>query len=396
MKPHEDLIQGLLLPELILLSATKISFSSRLWIARKQPKGAVCTKCATLSLTRYDKRKVNLIDQPVHGKQIILQVYKHRYYCKTCKRPFTEPLPGVLPKRRTTQRFRTQVYWACENFADLKKVCKAYRCSSGFVYKAYYEQLSLRIRKNQNYPFTSLIGIDEHVFGRKKGFSKREFVTMIVDHNNRRLRQVALGKSHEQLWNQLEQIPGRENVKLVTLDLSDSYKSFVKGFFPNAQIVADRFHVQRLFNPILHQARIEITGNKRKNPARILLNKNRSNLKPYERSALDRWLAVHPKIKEVYEFKETMARLYRIRGVRRAEYAIDRLIQCLGQSQNALLITLKNTLTRWKQEILNFFRFRLTNARVEGFNNVAKVIKRRAYGFRSFENYKLRLLNACS
>ncbi len=208
---------------------------------------------------------------------------------------------------------------------------------------------------------------------------------MIVDHKNKKLFDVSLGKTHAELWSQLENRPGRENVKRVTLDLSDSYKSFVKGFFPNAQIIADRFHVQRLFNPILHQARMEVTGDKRKNPARILLNKNRSNLKPWERTVLDQWLKVNPKINEIYQFKAALARMYNIRGVERARQAFDRIIEELNSTQNKLLKTLQNTFKRWKEEILNFFVFRLTNARVEGFNNVAKVIKRRAYGFKSFE-----------
>jgi Transposase len=38
----------------------------------------------------------------------------------------------------------------------------------------------------------------------------------------------------------------------------------------------------------------------------------------------------------------------------------------------------------------------LTNARTEGFNNKAKLVKKRAYGYRSFRNYRLRLLNACA
>jgi transposase len=58
--------------------------------------------------------------------------------------------------------------------------------------------------------------------------------------------------------------------------------------------------------------------------------------------------------------------------------------------------TLRRTLMRWRKEILNYFKHRLTNARTEGYNNVAKVIKRRSYGFRNFQNYRLRLLNACS
>lgn len=396
MKPQEYFTRSLLLPELNLIYVKAITLSSTLVAASKSISGAVCPKCASLSLVRYDKRYVKLKDAPIHGRKITLQVLKHRYYCKTCKRPFTEPLPGVMPRQRTTQRLKRNIYWACENFTDLKRVSRAFRVSPGFIYKAYYEQLSLRARKHNQHPFGSSIGIDEHAFGRKNTLGKREFVTMIVDHNKQKLFDVALGKSHADLWAGLEKRPGRENVKLVTLDLSDSYKSFVKGFFPNAQMIADRFHVQRLMNPILHEARMEITGDKRKNPARILLNKNRCNLKPWERSALDQWLAVHPKINEVYQFKEAIGRMYRIRGVKRAEEVFNHLIAQLELTENKLLRTLKNTLSRWREEILNFFRYRLTNARVEGFNNVAKVIKRRAYGFRSFENYKLRLLNACS
>ncbi|MCM0606946.1 MAG: ISL3 family transposase [Xanthomonadaceae bacterium] len=288
------------------------------------------------------------------------------------------------------------MYWACENFTDLKRVCKAYRCSPGFVYKAYYEQLSLRARKHNLYPFSSHIGIDEHSFKRKNGLSPHKFVTMIVDHNKKKLRDVALGKTSAELQEQLAKIPGRENVKLVTLDLSDSYKSFVKGFFPNAEIIADRFHVQRLMNPILHNARMEITGDKRKNPVRFLLSKNRSNLQHYERSALDTWLNHHEKINEIYQFKEALVRFYRTRGIKPAEIYFQKLIDQLALTENPHLKTFRRTLIRWRNEILNFFKYRLTNARVEGFNNVAKVIKRRAYGFRSFENYKLRLLNACS
>lgn len=56
---------------------------------------------------------------------------------------------------------------------------------------------------------------------------------------------------------------------------------------------------------------------------------------------------------------------------------------------------LRQTLLKWKDEILNYFKNGLTNARVEGFDNKAKLVKRRGYGYRSFENYRLRLLNAC-
>lgn len=60
------------------------------------------------------------------------------------------------------------------------------------------------------------------------------------------------------------------------------------------------------------------------------------------------------------------------------------------------VLTLRRTLMRWRFEILTYFASGLTNGRTEGFNNKAKVVKRRAYGYRSFSNYRLRLLNACA
>ena len=74
---------------------------------------------------------------------------------------------------------------------------------------------------------------------------------------------------------------------------------------------------------------------------------------------------------------------------------------CHGQDAASLrcspsLQTFRRTLMRWRREILAYFGTGLTNGRTEGFNNKAKLVKKRAYGYRSFRNYRLRLLNACA
>jgi len=58
--------------------------------------------------------------------------------------------------------------------------------------------------------------------------------------------------------------------------------------------------------------------------------------------------------------------------------------------------TLRKTLMKWGEPILAYFFTGLTNGRTEGYNNLAKLIQRRAFGYKSFENYRLRLLNACA
>lgn len=396
MKPQEHLTKGLLLPELQLQYVKQISPGRYLWIVSQQRKGAVCGRCASLSTSVYDSRVVKVRDRPIHGKRVDLEIKKRRYYCKPCKRPFTEPIAGILPGRKTTQRFRKDIQWACLQFSDLKKVETTYAVSTGFVYHVLYEQLELQNRKQSHREFGEVIGIDEHVFGRKKGFRRKEFVTMVVDHSQRRLREVVLGKTHASLNEQLSDVPGREKVKVVTLDMSDSYKSFSKSFFPNAELVADRFHVERLIQPLLLAKRLEITGNRPTHPMRLLLNRKRKNLDSWDRPKLDQWLNHYPDLKELYSIKEQIGRFYEIRGYDRASLAFDKILERLNRFTHPALKTYTRTLTRWKTEILNFFKFRLTNARVEAFNNIAKVIKRRAYGFRNFKNYRLRLLTACS
>jgi len=122
----------------------------------------------------------------------------------------------------------------------------------------------LQLRRHLNYPWPRTIGIDEHFFSRSKGY--REFATVLVDYNNKRVRELVLGRGSGDLRQALQHIPGRENVKNVALDLSDSYKSFVKDFFPNASMIADKFHVLRLLTPAINRRRKDITETKGPTP----------------------------------------------------------------------------------------------------------------------------------
>jgi transposase len=54
---------------------------------------------------------------------------------------------------------------------------------------------------------------------------------------------------------------------------------------------------------------------------------------------------------------------------------------------------LAGTIEKWREEVLNYWRFPLTNALVEGKHNRVKVMKRRAYGYRNRRVFLLRFLN---
>jgi len=140
-RPELTISHGLILPELTLTNAYLKGRYQQILETEKKDQGAVCTRCATLSNSCYDRREVTVRDAPIRGRSVLLKIKKRRYWCKPCKKPFTEPVSGIMPKRRTTQRFRKSLLWACENFSDLKAVKKAYRCSNDMIYKALYDNV---------------------------------------------------------------------------------------------------------------------------------------------------------------------------------------------------------------------------------------------------------------
>lgn len=392
MLQESNLARFIALPELKLTRFIKEPIRNRCE-GHKTSEFEVCPKCANPSSVIYDHRYVKIHDAPVRGTDIWLKIKKRRFYCKHCKKPFTEPISGVRKGKRTTERFRRDLLWACENFSDLKRVKKAYRCSNWLVYQTLYEHLEKNLKRHLNYPWPKTIGIDEHFFSRKNGY--REFATVLVDYNHKRVRELALGRNKFDLIEQLKHVPGRENVKQVVLDLSDTYKSFAKEFFPSSKLIADKFHVLRLLNPALNRYRKEITGDKRTNPIRKLLLRNGHTLEYFERKAMYEWLDQYPALREIYYFKESLHRLYRINQKQAARRALIKLCDQMAGSQIKEVKTLRRTLMKWKEEVLNYFENRITNARTEGFNNVAKLIQKRAYGVKSFKFYRLRYLSAC-
>jgi len=393
--PTGRLTRFLLLPELKFTQMSADLQSYTTLYADKTSDFEVCPRCATASKSVYDHREVTIKDAPIRDRNVRLRIRKRRFWCKPCRKPFTEPIAGVSKGKRHTSRFRRELLWRCEHFSDLKRVRKSMDCSSGFMYGALYDELSQR-RKEQTYPWPSRIGIDEHSFRKNKNTGRMDFVTFIIDQKNKKAFEVAHGRAVADLDHSLRHIPGRENVQLVTMDLSDTYRQFTKRYFTNARIIADKFHVVRLLNPAINRYRKAITGDRRTLPVRRLLLKNGDKLSFHTRSALWNWLGQHPDLRELYAAKEAIHRLYRITTYDRARSMLKNLIERLHTTKLPELQTLRRTLRSWFDEILNYFKWRITNARVEGYNNVAKLIKKRAYGYRSFENYRLRLLHACA
>jgi transposase len=391
--PWKRLSHQLLLPELEMIG---LPAQTRTWAhyrVRSNATQALCPRCPTLSSSVYDRRLCTVKDAPVRDQIVFLKIEKRRFWCKNCQKPFTEYIPGIKKGSRTTERFKRSVLWACENFVDLERVQKAYRISAGYLFKTLYTRLDEKLRMRQ-YPWPSTIGVDEHSFRRLKG--RTEFASVIIDYPNKRMFEVVQGKTTADLTGQLAHIDGRENVKNVVLDLCDPFKNFARDHFPNAKIIADKFHVLRLITPALIKKRYEITGTRADAKARRLLTCSSQKLDHWERVAIWQYLEKYPDLQELYRWKERLHKFYRTRGYYRAHLALREMCDEMALSFLPEIKTLRKTLLKWREEILNYFLTGLTNGRTEGYNNIAKLVQRRGFGYKSFRNYRLRLLSACA
>lgn len=386
-------IDGVLHHELEFISSIKYR-NGHLWEVRKKRSPQACRRCGLFSNCRYGSVKVLVREYGPQDKPLWLRVHKHRYYCEVCKKPFTELTPGTKFRRRSTQKFRKWTQKCCRNFNTLKLVGSENHCSQGFIYKVHYEQLEIKLRELKSKSWPTTLGIDEHFFTRRRGFP--EYCTVFTDLNKHKLFEVAQTKSKKHLIEQLKQIPGREKVKIVCIDLAPGYRSFVKEFFPNAKIVADKFHVIKLLMNEIMKERQKIADHHKKILGRKRLLANRKNLDYWVRSEMDHALKHYPVLDELYRSKEKLHTLYRSRGFLRAYQSYRKIITSLEKSSVPKLKTLLKTLRKWRDEILNYFELRVTNGVTEAINGNAKALQRRARGYRQFKNYRLALLSACA
>lgn len=387
-----DLTRFFLLPNLKTLSVRQARNTFIIEVEKKRRKFEVCRRCATPTNVAYGRKWITVKDEPFRSRQVVLRIRKQRFFCKPCKKPFTEVIDGIWPGRRTTQRLRAAISKACTRYSNLSQVRKDFRCSSSLVYKVHYEQLEVKLREYQP-PWPRSVGVDEHFFSRSKGFT--EFTTVFSDLTKSRLRDAVRGKDKRSVLEQVRHIEGREHVRWAVIDMSDTYRSLVRELFPRAHIVADKFHVLRLIHPLIIKERKQLAGFKQELPRRKQLLMNRERLEYWQADELDRYLRDKPKLETLYRFKERLSRFYRTKGEGRAAATLADLILTAELSGYDDLQRVGRTLKRWRSEILNYFESRLTNARTEAFNNTGKLVMKRAYGYKSFKNYRLRLLSAC-
>lgn len=361
---------------------------------RESPRTCPC--CGWLGIHskgRYQRRVRHL---PREGKPTTLLVACRRYECTSCKRSFVQPLPGIRPGRHSTEPLRESIFERHDDGICASTLARREQIGQATVGRIYAEFTERKAKERLSLQCPLVLGIDEHTLHRGQ-----RFATTFCDLRNRRVFDISPGRSEAELAHYLSRLQGRERVRVVCIDLSSPYRAMIRRYFPNAAIVADRFHAVRLvMQHLLRLGRQFVPELAWKRGWLLLLRKRNERLDPLQREHLAELFRKQPALLPVYELKEKLCRLLCLKTQNKASCRhlvpqLLELIDTLKSSGLAIACTLGQTLHQWREEIVRMWRFTRNNGITEGFHRKMKLIQRRAYGFRNFNNYRLRVIAQC-
>src|SRR5690606_13331212 len=301
--------------------------------------------------------------------------------------------PGVRPRLRSTETYRLEVFEAHDGGVSQRKMTRTHRIGSATVERWYQSFIKQRVSELSGRHCPQVLGIDEHVFSRKRGYA-----TTLVDLKNRKVFDVVLGRSEASLRSYLKRLPGKENVRVIVMDLSETYRQIARQYFPNALIVADRFHVVRLVNQHFLKLWQQHDPQGKKNRGLLsLMRRHHWKLTALQKERLHQYLAQMPVLQTLYFAKQQLNGFLVLKSLKaeRAQKMLPKFLALIRQFEQSPAKALAATLLSWLEPIVRMWRFTKSNGITEGFHTKMEMLSRRAFGFRNFENYRLRVLAQC-
>ena len=352
-----------------------------------------CLYCGTdrIRIKSTDKRTVKHSRQ---GNRVMtLHLKSPKYHCRECGRYFRHRFTGIKPRFRSSEGYRLEVFEAHHGGITQRKLSRTHQISPATVERWYQHHNALKRSESANHTCPRIMGIDEHFFTRKKGYA-----TTFVDLGKHKVFDVKLGRSESSLRSYLSALQDRDKVQVMVMDLSETYRSIAKKYFPNATIVADRFHVVRLINHHFLNLWKQHDEDGRRNRGLIsLMRRHEWKLSDEQRVNLMSYLNDYPGLKALYRAKQKLIKyvLLKTLTAKRMKNKLPGFLSLIKQLAQSPLRALAKTLESWLEPIVAMWRFSKSNGITEGFHNKMEMLSRRAYGFRNFENYRLRVLAHC-
>jgi transposase len=358
---------------------------------------AICPCCLKPSNKLVDVTPKSFRDCNFGSWNCFVEIDHRRFECIHCSSTFMEELPFARPYSHYTIRFEQQVYECCRETTGTY-ASKKFGISDKTATEIYQ---TIAKRKQELKPLlpTEVIGIDE--IAMHKGH--KDFVVVISDLTNKRVIDVLSDRKKEALETCLDSWDSefKNKIKSVAIDLWGPYRSVVETKLPNAKAVADRFHVMQNLNKALDdcrkQAKRDSDDKEIWKQAKYVVLKNRENLTGEQEGILNRVLAASSSLKTCYELKESFRGIFNSSENKEiGSSELSKWILDVLRKDTAEYYAFLKTLLNWEKNILNYFDNWVSSGFVEGVNNKIKLIKRKAFGFVNFENFRTKIIDCFS
>lgn len=346
----------------------------------------ICPRCGQSTDRIHDYRLQIVRDAPIRTKPVYLYLRKRRYRCPDCGKRFYENVPFVPKYYQVTSQLIAFVIDSFREMRTMKSIGMQYNIS-GMSVARYFDNISIG---RPNLP--NCIGIDEY----KGNAGGEKFQCILTDPKHRKILDLLPSRKAEDLSHYFTGFKDWRNVDYVVMDMSNLFRSVAKARFPNAEIVADKYHVMRLVDWAFESVRKEEQNKFSKKYRRTfkrsksILRKKWINLKDDEKDKLVQMLNISKPLAKAYYLREDFRNIFECQDRASASKALgDWIFKAEFENLDSFKSCI-HSITEWQHEILNIFEFKLTNAYTEGCNNKTKVLKRISYGVRDFERFRKR------
>lgn len=371
-----------------------------------------CPWCGVRA-TGHGRRRVMVRDLPMADRPVVLVWAKRLWRCPepACGMgTWSEHSDEIAPRAVLTERARAEIaYRVGPGEHSVAQTARDFGVSWHAAMAAVWDHGQPRVDHLARLGAPAAIGLDETSFLAATAQHPTLLVTGILDLDTGRLVDVLPARSATAVtdWLTSKPAPWLAGIRHVVIDPYQPYANAVAQALPDARLVVDHFHVIRLANTALDEVRRRVQhttlghrGHKGDPLYRIRhrLLAAHERLDPTGFARVLAWLDVGDPDGEVaacYLAKELLRETYLAGNVFDARRRLTTFYDHCATSEVPELERLARTITRWETPILRWHRTRLTNAATEGTNLVVKNIKRLGFGFRNFENYRLRLLLRC-
>lgn len=357
-------------------------------------------------------RQVMLVDLPAFGRAVRLAWHKTRYRCPDpdCAQGSWTAHDERIASARYAVTHRAG-RWVTRQVGQLRRAVSAVAgelgCDWHTVNDAVIGYGQVLVDDPDRIGEVSAIGLDETLFNRIGQYRTLQWATTFADVAGHRLIDIAAGRDNDAVigWLTQREQCWLEAIKVGTLDMTAGFRSVYRQVLPQATLVVDPFHLVRLANTCLDKVRRWVQNSvlghrgRKHDPlyrARRLLTKAVERLDDQGQAKLWGLLAAGDPdghVAAAYQAKEAVREHYTLGDIGIATEYLTALVEDLCQpGRHPELQKLGRTLNTWAEPILAWHTTRISNGPTEGQNNLIKATKRVGFGFRSFHNYRIRVL----